>query len=384
MAAQQPQGRNSEGVKVIRHPRGIDTPDSDWLRSVTTGAYDPTTGYGWAFATQSMRVAARARSARETNLSLGSLFASVAGNVNPALYDWQINSLRNVRNRSLYQDGARNPAHGNSVSADFTIPFDPTQTGWPADSQIVSDKPYWTSQWTGNDWLTPDIAAQFDPSKQGFWTIDSQRLQTPQIQKIICWTNSGYFVSLLDEFEVGKFPWRTDSQRVPGKPYWTNPWIGTDFIPPELRSLFDPAQESWMVDSQRIPAPPYWTSTWTGNDWINPELLAEIAHDPAKVDWTIQTHTYQVRPWWSDSPQPQAWMVPSVLFDPVFWPAIPISSHRHWPKATGRWQPDVDNAWLTENPVVPNTFNASFAEENNMLLEAGSVLIIPGDARGNA
>jgi hypothetical protein len=383
VAAQQPQGRNSEGVKVIRHPRG-DIQNVGWLRSVTSGAYEPTTGYGWYGETQSMRLRDQSRLVRETNVSLGWLFSSVPGGVNPSLFNWQIDSLRNVRNRSLYQDGARNPAVGNSGSADFTIPLDPTQVGWPADSQLNPGKPYWTSQWTGNDWITPDVVAQFNPANQGNWPIDSQRPQKPLEQKIVCWTSSGYFVSLLDDFEFAKFPWRTDSQRVPGKPYWTAPWTGVDFIPPETSAVFDPAQESWVVDSQRVPAPPPWTNNWTGNDWLSPDLLAEIAHNPAIADWTIQTNTYQSRAWWTDQPNPIGWLVPSSQFDPTFYPAIPISSHRHWPKVVGRWQPDVDNAWLTENPVVPVTFNASFAEENNVLLEAGSVLIIPGDARGNA
>lgn len=384
MADNQPQGRNSEGVVAIRHPR-TDVPEFGWIVTPAASmAYNAFTGYAWYSETQAPRAAAIARMVRDTNVSLGWLFQSIPGTVNPALYDWGIQSLRNVRDRSLYLDGEKRPSHGLGGGSDPIAPFDPAVSEWPIDSQRQPNKPYWTSRWIGIDWLTPDITTPFNPSSQP-WSQDSQRPTKSTQNRLISWTRSGYFLSLFDDFEFAKFPWHTDSQRVPHDPYWTNLWIGTDFIPPELRAVFTPASQlNWQIDSQRVPAPPYWNSAWQGNDWLTPALLAQIAFNPATEDWTAKTNTYQSRAWWSDSPHEQAWMVPAVKFDPKLWPSIPISSHRHWPKAVGRWQPDVDNAWLTENPVVPNTFNPSFAMDTNDLVEPGSLLIHPGDSPGHA
>lgn len=384
MADNQPQGRNSEGVVAIRHPR-TDVPEFGWIVTpAASTAYNAFTGYAWYGETQALRTAARAKLVRDTNVALGWLFQSIPGTVNPALYDWNTNSLRNVRDRSLYLDGEKRPSHGQGGATDAVAAFDPAVSEWPIDSQRVASKPYWTSRWHGVDWLTPSITSSFNPATQP-WSSDSQLPVKSTQNRLISWTRSGYFLSLFDDFEFAKFPWRTDSQRIPADPYWTNLWIGTDFIPPELRAVFDPAgQFNWQVDSQRVPAKPYWTSRWTGNDWLGPALLAEIAHNPAIADWSIHTDTYQSRAWWSDSPEPIGWLVPSVRFDARFFPATVIASHRHWPKAIGRWQPDVDNAWLTENPVVPNTFNPSFAMDTNDLVEPGSKLIHPGDSPGHA
>jgi hypothetical protein len=365
-------GRSSEGVRAIRHPR-TDFPELGWLGRAA-GAfteYSQTSGVGWYTETQSTRMAGGKRYLRDTNPVASWIFQNIPGIVNPALFNWNIDSQRNVRDRSLYLESEKRPGHGLGGGSVGPAPFDPAFYEWGIESQPVPRQPYWTSQWIGNDWVSASVTAAFDPATIP-WSSDSQRPSKSTQDRVVSWTRSGYFVTVFDQFEFAKFPWTVDSYRQPADPYWTSLWHGTDFIPPELRAVFDPASQlDWGINSQLVPVGPYWTSQWQGNDWITPELLAQIAYDPAQENWTIQTSTYKSRAYWRDSPQPQAWMVPGVLFDPTIWPGIHIDSQRLWLMRPGRWQPDQDHAWQATNPVVPNTFNPSFTTEANALLDEG-------------
>jgi len=155
---------------------------------------------------------------------------------NPARYDWAINSLpQHPQSLPVLGLVERIPIGNNAWGVVVVVPFDPTNQPWGVDSQRIPHKPYWTSPWTGTDWLTPTIATAFDASTHA-WPADSQRMPLSSNPKLMAWTTSGPFVSIFYEFDIRMRPWTVESQVVPHKPYWTSPWTGTDWIPPEIRA----------------------------------------------------------------------------------------------------------------------------------------------------
>ncbi len=296
------------------------------------------------------------------------IFTILAIGFNPTQHDWNISSIRNVRNRSLYLDGERHPIQEGGGGTSVAPIYDPTFQQWTIPSYRGPSRKYWTDTWNGNDWLNPTITSAFDPSQQT-WSTDNPRMADPTRDRLMCWTRSGYFVPVF--FDPSQEGWTIDSQRVPGIRYWNSPGETVDWLTGDVTTPSATTLQQFPIDSQLVHGIRYWTSPWTGNEWATNVVDALAAFDPAKENWTIPTNTYKRRGWWSDSPQPQAWMVPSVIFDKALWPSIAIQSHRRWPKATGRWQPDLDNAWQEANPVIPNTFNPSFATEANTLQDEG-------------
>ena len=340
-------------------------PEASWMLGAVLALYDHTTQYGWYASTQQVRMGAGARYQRDTNTIDTWVTTIQDQTVRFSGISQLTDSFRNVRDRSLYLDAEKHPVQGEGGGVDTTPVLDPSQFTWSIDSQRVPGRKYWTGPWTGIDWIRIPSTV-FDPATVS-WSTDSQR-PVRGLRPPMSWTKSGYFVAV--QFDPARqFDWSINSQRVPAPPYWTSPSPTNEWIPPETYAAFDPAQQSWVVNSQRVPGKPYWTSAWIGTDWITPETV--FIYNPAIQDWTIQTSAYKSRAWRSDSPQQQAWMVPSAVIDQQLFPATALPSHRLWNKAVGRWQPDLDNAWLEENPVVPNTFNVSFATESNSLNDQG-------------
>jgi hypothetical protein len=343
-----------------------------WLRAVTSTAYDAKTGFGWFSETQSFRPPTSLRYRFDTNdQKEGWIDATLESpNKYPAMAQL-LNSFRHVRIASLYLDGERKPTDPASVgggSSAQAAAFDPTYLGWGIDSQRPQRAPYWRLTEWDVDWIRSDIEV-LDPSTHA-WSMESGWVYKRKSDLPISWTRTGWFVSLYHDV-AREFDWTVNSQRVPGIRYWTSPSPATDFLTSDVISAFNPALEDRQIDSQRVPHAPYWTSQWFGNEWVNPALLAQIAFNPAQENWHIQSGTYKKRGWWSDRPQEDAWLVPSAVFDRKLWPATKVDSQRLWPKAVGRWQPDLDNAWQFTNPVVVNLFNASFVASSNQLDDAG-------------
>lgn len=356
----------AQRAKSVIH--GQEQPASDWMAFAANVFYDPTAMSGWLSSLGNFRSESSIRYQRDTNRDLAWAVSVQEQLVGWAAINQLAESFRNVRDKSLYGDGEKRPVQGSSASDAFIPEYDPQIDPWGIPSTRVPGKPYWTSAGPSVDWIENPVQQDtFDPATHS-WTINStypRRTRPAQLS----WTKSGFFVALF--FNPAQQGWVVDSQLGPGFPYWTSASPTNEWISPETIAVFDPSQQSWAIQHQRVPGKPYYTSAWQGNDWLTPELLDEIAYDPRQADWTIQTSTYTSRAWYSDSPQQQAWMVPSVIFDIPFWPAVTIGSHRLWNAATGRWQPDLDQAWQTANPVVPHTFNPSFVTQSNELIEPG-------------
>ncbi len=348
----------------LHHPRAEYT-RLGWLTTAVTTPYNAATGFGWFAETATVQTRSSRRYVRDTNdynlswdnrlLDIGAGFAAIQS---------QTQSFRNVRNRSLYLDGEQRPNQGNAQ--DIVNEWDPELNDWYSHDARMAKRPNTIRVAPSIYWI-PQAPSTFDPATfpQSISSEYPRRSRPLQMS----WTKSGFFVAIF--FNPAQQGWTINSQLVPARPLWTSGPPNVDWLPPELTSVFDATLRHWQIDSQLVPGKPYWTSGWQGNDWLTPELLAQIAYDPAQATWTIESRPYKSRAYWTDSPQPQAWMVPAVLFDVRLWPATNIHSHRQWERPDGRWQPDLDQAWQGANPVVPNTFNPSFATEANSLDDAG-------------
>lgn len=343
-------------------------PPISWMGFAANIFYDPSSMSGWIEPLGGFRQGSNRRYQQDTNRDLTWALSSQQQLVGLAAISQLSESFRLVRDRSLYHDQEKRPVQGSSASNNVIPEYDPQIVQWVVPNHRTKGKPYWTSTGPSIDWINNPVSQASSNPATHPWAIHSQFVRKTRPEQM-SWTKSGFFISLF--YNPAQAGWTVNSQRVPGGPWWTSPDPTVDWISPTLRAPFDTTLRSDVLDSQRVPSDPYWTSKWQGNDWLNPGLLGAVSFDPRTEDWSIKTSTYRSRKWWSDSPMQQAWLVPSAKFDPVLWPSTAIPSHRDLPKLTGRWQPDLDNAWLTENPPVPVTFRPSFATQANQLNDQG-------------
>ncbi len=258
--AESPNGRNSEGVQVIRHPRSADQPEQGWLRAVNLQRFS------WYSATQSIRMGVE-RGGRFTAWGQDTSFVAPTQvqSFNPASLDWHVDTARM---------GQAKPFPRADVSDDWLSGFPQQAWGISAD-RAFSEEERVSGDLSSLTWLTPYESA----NSGGGWTGGAYQ---ERISEGVC---------------IRRFV-RTDFPEMG--------WLQTANIP-----AYNPAPQDWHVDTARTPSSikPFplgqVAGGWVGGQpsaWLIP---AEYPYKSRRY-WTGQPFSQD---WLSGFPRPNAWPV---------------------------------------------------------------------------
>lgn len=317
-------------------------------RTTPTGAgapaeFDPTT-FSWTQATA--RAATVPRYRRDTNTDVSWIFPNLPA-FDPAIQDWTQQTTRTARGKQPRPDTNTDVSW---IFPNLPVVFDPSTYSWAIQSGQTARRP-------SSALLRSTGPAGFGVPISFDLVIPSDRMAPGHRYRRDTNTDVAWiYQNLPVVFDAANFNWTQQTERSKGgKAYRRDTNTDVSWIFPNLPA-FDPTTYPWAVPSDRTARRPssylHWRTTPTGAG-------VPDQFDPAIQSWHIQSDTYQSRAWYSDSPRPDAWLVPSAVFDPALWPGTTIASHRRWNKLTGRWQPDLDNAWIQTSVPVNPPFDAT-------------------------
>lgn len=321
MADQQPQGRNSEGVVAIRHPRSEGAIEQGWLAKATGSGtfYEARTDFGWYSATQSIRAQGAVRfygeRGRRTELyyqtapeqgwlrkPTGTFYEARTG------FGWYHDTFA-----STPRHPARDLDRWDQDDTNFDVIVNaPAINDWFQDTVRTASGPrYLRDGGQSVGWIFPTLpVSSYDPAPQD-WTIHTERMglelrgprdTTPDLSWL---ANASALTG-----------WNLPADRVSRLAHlWpdtqqTNPWLGSvspivgwnaptdrlsralgswkretssdlSWLSPNLPQTFDPALQGWIIPADRMAhALGRWTAeTNPTYGWITPDLL--IVFDPA-------------------------------------------------------------------------------------------------------
>jgi len=395
--------RSSEGVVAIRHPR-TDFPQMGWLSKATITFYEPNSGFGWFSETQSYLPNQNRNGYKTRQRAIRPFYQTEPQQgwlnkpVNPNLYEantgtaWLAQTATWITPKHPARDLDRwDQDDTNFDVINFSQAFNPALQDWHIETVQTRKRKWWTSDPQQFDWLYQNVLV--DPSVF-LWTIPDVRTRArnaaiprgsePQ-------DTSWAFPNLPAVFDPAIQNWLQQTDRTaPGLRYRRDTNTDVSWIFQNLTAVFDPATQTWMLDTTRTGTRKWWAGDQPQFDWLYqnvlfdpflyrgshpadrmaPNLLVRdwqrfrtdpdlawiftnltLVFDPATQSWTLDWPRMGIRKTWNHIPTPDAWLVPSVIFDASLFPATTLSSHRQWVKAIGRWQPDVDNAWLYYSAV---------------------------------
>jgi len=338
-------------------------PQQGWLnKPVNLNLYEANSGFGWFSETQSYRPNENRNGYRTRQRAVRPFYQTEPqqgwiGKPNLTLYEarggtaWFSQTQTWVTPKHPARDLDRwdqNDATFDVIN--FTAAFDPSLLNWQIPSARIPNHPARDlDRWDQDDanFDVVNFAQAFDPATQD-WHIDTART-SQRLGRFLRETVPDN-AWMGDHAQLNAWGIPADRMRL-GLRYQRDTNTDVSWIFPTL-PVFDPVNFNWTQQTEQTQGgKTYQRDTNPDTSWMFPNLPA--AFDPAIQDWHIDSNTYQSRAWWSDRPLPDAWLVPSVVFDPALWPGTTIDSHRRWKKLTGRWQPDLDHAWITFNlPVV--------------------------------
>lgn len=284
MAAQEPQGRNSEGVRVIRHPRSEGAIEQGWIRKPTGTLFEAVNAYGWYSESQSYRPYERTsgygarcgpnhdfyQTAPEQGWlrkPTGTFYEAVSG------YGWYHDSFF-----STPRHPARDLERWDQDDATFdVIVVSPAINDWFQDTVRTAPGPrYLRDAGQSVGWIFPTLpVSSYDPAPQD-WTIHTERMGLEM--RVQRYTNPD--LSWLANVSpiTG---WNAPVDRLgTGARYQRDTNVDRSYLaivtPP-----FDPALQAWSIPADRMAhALGRWTAeTNPTYGWITPDLL--LVFDPA-------------------------------------------------------------------------------------------------------
>ena len=264
MAGPQPNGRNSEGVVAIQHPRS-DFPQQGWQgKAANSGVYyEASEGFGWFSETQSYRSTDKSiKHGRYNRSNIRAFYETQPARVYKATgtfyeaytgYGWYSESQSFRPNEQGIAYGKRRGPKWdfyqsqplNVYTSTLSAVYDPAINDWEIPSFRTTGHPSrlfenWDQDDQSFDFIT--FAAGFDPATLN-WTIDTSRMLAGPVTRV-----------------------RRDTP------------VDSSWIFPNLPAIFDPSAQIWVIQSHR---PAYrvryawhaYTQTWTPYLLLKPWLF---------------------------------------------------------------------------------------------------------------
>ena len=365
-------------------------PQQGWLnKPVNLNLYEANTGFGWFSETHSFRPNERTIGSGAWRGPRHAFYQTKPSEVYDPSVLARLHTSWSIPSERTRAHAARDLDRWDQDDANFDVitftTFDPAQQEWHIETVKTRTRKWWSSDPQPFDWLYQNVLV--DPSVF-LWTMPDVRTRArnaaiprgsePQ-------DTSWVYQNLPLVFDPATQTWMADTTSTRTRKWWSSdPHPQFDWLYQNV--LVDPSLYSWSIDSQWKPNRRPWSSDPHPQfDWLFQNVLFDpllyrgghpadrmaqtrlrkewqtfrsdpdlawivvtlsIAFDPATQRWTLDWPRMGLRKTWSHIPMPDAWLVPSVIFDAQFFPATNLDSSREWGKALGRWQPDVDNAWL--------------------------------------